>query len=126
MPVLSSGAVWLSLLLGLTSLNNSFLQGYTVHYWRNGNDEVDFVLERRGKVIGLEIKSGVSLESRRNESAFSKHIHPDKVLLIGKSGIPWEEFLKINPAEIFNPAPCSSNPGAAYTPLPPYRNRILR
>jgi len=34
-------------------------------------------------------------------NAFQKAFNPDKVLLIGESGIPWQEFLKINPKELF-------------------------
>ncbi len=32
---------------------------------------------------------------------FNKMFNPDKVLLVGDSGIPWQEFLKINPLELF-------------------------
>ena len=35
--------------IGAHLLNNAFSGGYNVYYWRNGNDEVDFVLEKRGK-----------------------------------------------------------------------------
>lgn len=30
----------------------------SLYYWKEGNDEVDFVLEYKKKVIGLEVKSG--------------------------------------------------------------------
>jgi hypothetical protein len=29
--------------------------------------------------------------------AFKEHFQPDNVLLIGDSGLPWEEFLEIKP-----------------------------
>jgi len=32
---------------------------------------------------------------------FSDKFHPDKILLVGTGGIPYDEFLKINPKEIF-------------------------
>jgi predicted AAA+ superfamily ATPase len=62
--------------------------------------EVDFVLENKEKVIGLEVKSGTT-QSSSGISAFKKAFNPDKVLLIGKSGIPWQDFLKLNPVELF-------------------------
>lgn len=34
-------------------------------------------------------------------SIFAKKFNPDKVLLVGTGGIPYDEFLKINPRELF-------------------------
>ena len=31
---------------------------------------------------------------------FAEKFHPEKVLLVGTGGIPYDEFLKINPKEI--------------------------
>jgi predicted AAA+ superfamily ATPase len=70
-------------------------------YWHQGNHEVDFVLEYKGKVIGLEIKSGRSWQAS-GMSAFYKQYNPYKVLLVGNSGIAWQEFLEINPLELFD------------------------
>jgi hypothetical protein len=61
---------------------------------------VDFVLEYRGKVIGLEVKSGAQQKASGMKS-FQTQMHPDIVLLVGKEGLPWEEFLQINPIELF-------------------------
>jgi Predicted ATPase (AAA+ superfamily) len=86
--------------VGTHLINNAYSGGYNVHYWREGGHEVDFVLERRGKVIGLEVKSG-NTQAGMSMPAFRKAAHPDKVLLVGASGIPWEAFLEINPIELF-------------------------
>jgi hypothetical protein len=86
--------------VGAHLFNQSFSEGYKVFYWRDGNNEVDFVLEKRGKVIGLEVKSG-SIAGKQGMAAFAQQMKPDKVLLIGDDGIPWQEFLSINPREIF-------------------------
>lgn len=32
---------------------------------------------------------------------FNEKFHPDKTLLVGTGGIPYAEFLKINPKELF-------------------------
>jgi len=85
---------------GAHLLNRSFRNGYKVYYWRHVNDEVDFIIEKRGKVIAIEIKSGTG-ENPKGMSAFKKRYSPDKTLLVGKGGLPWEAFLKINPAELF-------------------------
>jgi len=81
--------------VGAHLLNNSLMNGYSVYYWRQGNDEVDFVLEIKGKVIGLEVKSG-NMGRISGMQAFQKQMQPDKVLLVGKSGLPIEEFLKMD------------------------------
>jgi hypothetical protein len=58
------------------------------------------VLEQRGKVIGLEIKSGAK-QKASGMASFQKEMSPDKVFLIGSSALPWEEFLRMRPAELF-------------------------
>jgi len=34
-------------------------------------------------------------------AAFQKEYKPDKMLLIGGSALPWEEFLKLRVADLF-------------------------
>ena len=82
-------------------INYSITEGFTVSYWREGNAEVDFVLEKKGKVIGLEVKSG-NAQFSSGIAAFKKRFDPYKILLVGNSGLPWQEFLKINPVELFS------------------------
>jgi len=86
--------------IGAHLINYSLVEGFSVAYWRERNEEVDFVLENKGKVIGLEVKSGTT-QSSSGISAFKKAFNPDKVLLIGNNGIPWQDFLKLNPVELF-------------------------
>ncbi|NCC99755.1 MAG: ATP-binding protein [Bacteroidia bacterium] len=85
--------------VGAHLLNHAISERYNLHYWREGNHEVDFILEKGNKVIGLEVKSGASAENEGME-IFNKKFHPDKMLLVGTGGIPYEEFLKINPKDI--------------------------
>ncbi len=91
---------WVEAAIGAHLVNHKLSEGYSVHYWRHRNDEVDFVLEKKGKVIGLEVKSGATQKAPGME-AFKKQHEPDKVLLVGNSGIPWQEFLKMNPSQLF-------------------------
>lgn len=91
---------WVEAAIGAHLINNQLSEGYTVHYWRNRNDEIDFVLKRKGKVIGLEVKSG-AIQKAPGMAAFRKQHEPDKVLLVGNGGVPWQELLKMNPALLF-------------------------
>jgi predicted AAA+ superfamily ATPase len=91
---------WVEVAIGAHLVNNQLTGGYTVLYWRHRNDEVDFVLERKGKVIGLEVKSG-TIQRAKGMDVFNKMHHPDKILLVGNSGIPWQEFLAMPPSSLF-------------------------
>jgi predicted AAA+ superfamily ATPase len=91
---------WVESAIGSHLLNQSITEQINLHYWREGNHEVDFVLQKGSKVIGIEVKSG------RNKSAsgipeFNKRFHPDKVLLVGREGIPIEEFLMMQVSDLF-------------------------
>ncbi|MFT3739566.1 MAG: ATP-binding protein [Breznakibacter sp.] len=86
--------------VGVHLINNSISERYNLYYWRDGNYEVDFVLEKGDKVIGLEVKSGMRAENA-GIGVFTEKFHPEKTLLVGTGGIPYDEFLKINPKELF-------------------------
>jgi len=87
--------------VGTHLINHSISERYNICYWREGNDEVDFVMEKGAKVIGIEVKSGMKAKSK-GIGVFLEKFHPDKVLLVGTGGIPYDEFLKINPVELFS------------------------
>jgi uncharacterized protein len=86
--------------IGAHLLNYSFSEKFKLHYWRDKNNEVDFVIERNRKIIGLEVKSGTTANTSGMQ-AFQKKYNPDKILLIGKNGLPWEVFLQMNPVALF-------------------------
>jgi len=86
--------------IGSHLINHSITEGFTVSYWRERNSEVDFVLEKKGKIVGIEVKSG-TLRSSSGIEAFKKAFKSSKILLIDNKAMPWQEFLKINPTEIF-------------------------
>jgi predicted AAA+ superfamily ATPase len=86
--------------IGAHLVNAALVEGLKIYYWRHRDEEIDFVIEKRGKMIGLEVKSG-SGGNTSGMKAFRDQFNPDKVLLIGDKGLPWQEFLKINLAELF-------------------------
>lgn len=86
--------------VGAHLLNHSISERYNLYYWREGNNEVDFILEKGDRVIGLEVKSGASADNA-GMGIFNEKFHPDKMLLVGTGGIPYVDFLKINPKELF-------------------------
>ena len=86
--------------VGAHLINYSISERYNLYYWREGNNEVDFILEKGDKIIGLEVKSGMKADNA-GMSVFVEKFHPEKILLVGTGGIPYDEFLKINPKELF-------------------------
>jgi len=86
--------------VGAHLINHTITQNYSVYYWRERNDEVDFVLERRGKLIAVEVKSNDS-QNNRGLEVFKNKFMPDKLYLVSNRGLLWQEFLRINPVELF-------------------------
>jgi predicted AAA+ superfamily ATPase len=86
--------------VGAHLINHSISQNYSVFYWRDRNNEVDFILERHGKIIAIEVKSNDSEYSKGLE-VFKNKFNPDKSYLISNRGLSWQEFLKINPIDLF-------------------------
>jgi predicted AAA+ superfamily ATPase len=86
--------------VGAHLLNYSLTEDYQLFYWRHRDNEIDFVLKKGNKIIGLEVKSGAT-QKLSGMIAFKKQFKPEKTFLIGTTGLSWQEFLKMNPAELF-------------------------
>jgi predicted AAA+ superfamily ATPase len=91
---------WIESAIGAHLLNRSLERGYRLYYWRHRNDEVDFVIEFMDRIIGIEVKSGRS-EKTPGMAAFKQKYHPHKILMVGNQGIPWQDFLKLDPMGLF-------------------------
>lgn len=70
-------------------------------YWREGDREVDFVLQWGDKLIALEVKSGQETLRLSGMDSFVKQFNPDRILLVGDQGIPLENFLSTAPKALF-------------------------
>jgi predicted AAA+ superfamily ATPase len=100
---LSDSKIWGRLAesaIGAHLINNAITNNYTVYYWREKNDEVDFILERKNTLIALEVKTGRRAENN-GMRVFAQAFKPKKVLLVGTGGIGIEAFLRMNPGELF-------------------------
>lgn len=82
--------------VGVHLLNYCRQHNHHLYYWRDGNAEVDFVLERRGQTIGIEVKSGLNAIPNAGMKIFQKTFSPNKVLLIGAEGLSWQAFLELD------------------------------
>ena len=63
-----------------------------LYYWRDKNAEMDFVIKYGKKVFGIEVKSNTDKISAVNREKFSAHFPGAKLILVGNSGISFEDF----------------------------------
>ncbi len=70
-------------------------------YWREGDREVDFVLQYRSKLIAIEVKSKQGSLRHSGIDSFTKQFKPKRTLLVGDQGIPLEKFLATPPHLLF-------------------------
>ena len=79
--------------VGAHLLNTSFGTNIELTYWRERNQEVDFILRQGKTTVAIEVKSGRRAESLPGMEAFAAHFKPKRKLLVGGQGIELTEFL---------------------------------
>jgi predicted AAA+ superfamily ATPase len=66
-----------------------------IWYWRQSEGrnayEVDFVFEYNGKILAIEVKSGGG--TVRGFAKFKERFPEAMTLVVGKDGMPWQEFI---------------------------------
>jgi predicted AAA+ superfamily ATPase len=86
--------------VGAKLLNELQGTAWKISYWREGPEELDYVVAHGNDTWGIEVKSG--RENRIPGLAAFKSVYPSaKIRLIGSSGIPLEEFFGRNAEEWF-------------------------
>ncbi len=86
--------------IGMHLLNKTYTENFNLYYWNENSNEVDFVIEKGDKIIGIEVKSGK--DSTNNGMAiFESKFHPTALYTVGTNGIPIEDFLRSNPSNLF-------------------------
>ena len=87
--------------IGAHIMSYAYAGEYQVFYWRNGqNCEVDYVLQKKGKLIAIEVKSNDS-DWNSGLTEFNKAYKPSLSLVVGNGGMKAEDFLSLNPAALF-------------------------
>lgn len=78
----------------------AFVHGYELMYWREGGFEMDFVLRKGSRTVAVEVKSNREIYTEAM-SVFRERFKPYGVMLVGPEGTGLEEFLSMNPADLF-------------------------
>jgi predicted AAA+ superfamily ATPase len=71
-----------------------------VGYWREGDREVDFVIERAGRLLAIEVKSGRPRATPPGLAAFEAAFGPCRKLLVGWGGLELETFFLTDPVTL--------------------------
>jgi predicted AAA+ superfamily ATPase len=79
--------------VGAYLLARSKQERFELLWWRDGNDEVDFVIKKNELVTAIEIKSG-SNKKAGGLLEFKRRFPKAKTLLVGDTNVSVEEFLQ--------------------------------
>lgn len=86
--------------IGAYILSEAFVHRFEVFYWRDGNDEVDFILKKNQKVIAVEVKSNGESHTTGLDR-FRELFHPLASIIVGEKGILPETFLSMDLRKLF-------------------------
>jgi len=86
--------------VGAHLINHADEGHYRVYYWREGNQEVDFILQQGSRLLAIEVKSNYT-HNISGIKSFSNQYPNARLILIGQQGIPWQQFLTIMPEDLF-------------------------
>lgn len=78
--------------VGAHLMNYADKLDYKVYYWREKNNEVDFIVERNHKIWAIEVKSG-KRGMNKGLGLFREAFHPYRAFVVGTDGISVEDFL---------------------------------
>ena len=74
-------------------------EGLNIHYYKEGNDEVDYILQYQGKTIALEIKT--SNQAAKGLDKFQAKFSPHRSYLISPQGLTWQQLIQLHPKDLF-------------------------
>lgn len=86
--------------IGAYLVSQAFVHRFEVFYWRERNDEVDFVLRKKNSVVAIEVKSNAEKTTAGIEK-FRQIYRPTASLIIGEAGIKAEDFLTMDIRKLF-------------------------
>ena len=86
--------------IGAYLVSQAFVHRFEVYYWRERNDEVDFVLRKKGAVVAIEVKSNAEKRTDGLDK-FRQMFNPCASFIVGDGGIGVEEFLSMDINKLF-------------------------
>lgn len=86
--------------IGSHIVNAAYSYRMQPYYWRDCDNEVDFVLKSGSKVLGMEVKSSHE-KYNHGLSAFRERFSPHAAFVVGYEGYPAENFLTADMRTLF-------------------------
>lgn len=86
--------------IGAYLVSQSFVHRFEVLYWRERNDEVDFVLRKKNSIVAIEVKSNMEKKTDGLDK-FRQMFNPNTSFIIGNAGIKPEEFFEMDIRKLF-------------------------
>ena len=86
--------------IGTYIVSQAFLHRIEVFYWRDRDNEVDYVLRKNGSLVAIEVKSN-DTKRAKGLSAFREQFHPKNSFIVGEGGISDRDFLSMNLLNLF-------------------------
>ena len=90
---------WVESAVGCYLLDKADELDCDLFYWREDNEEVDFVLRRADKLLAIEVKSG-KRQSNSGLGTFRQMYNPQHSLVVGGQALPLEDLFKGNIASL--------------------------
>ena len=86
--------------VGAYIVNEAFKHRFEVTYWREGNEEVDFVLRKNNSLVAIEVK-GHAEKRTLGLDEFKKRFNPAHAFIVGTEGVKPEDFLNMDLRRLF-------------------------
>ena len=86
--------------VGAYLVSQAFVHRFEVFYWRERNDEVDFVLRKKGVLVAIEVKSNAEKRTEGLDT-FRQIFNPKNSFIVGDGGISAEEFFSMDIRNLF-------------------------
>lgn len=86
--------------VGAYLVSQAFVNRFEVFYWRERNDEVDFVLRKRGTLVAIEVKSNAEKRAE-GLNKFRQLFNPKAAFIVGDGGVSAEEFFSMDLNKLF-------------------------
>lgn len=86
--------------IGAYLVSQAFVNRFEVFYWRERNDEVDFILRKKGSLVAIEIKSNAEKQTK-GLSKFKELFNPRNAFIVGDGGVKAADFFNMDLMQLF-------------------------
>ena len=86
--------------VGAYLVSQAFVHRFDVFYWRERNDEVDFILRKKNSLVAIEVKGNAEKRTEGLDK-FREFFKPTSSFIVGDGGIKAEEFMSMDLGKLF-------------------------